>query len=349
MRNIFVGSDSQICGKTIVTLCLALEFNAAKHKAGCFKPYGTAPVNCGDNLVDYDALSIATHMKLKDSPVDISPILLTHDFRTKVLKGESGDMKPIIHDAYKKVSKGKDVMLIEGGRTMEEGRSMGYPSIQLIEDLDCELVYVERYEEVRGLDNLLAWKERLGDKFKGVIFNKTDPDHVDYINKFLKPYLEKAGAQVIGLMIDDPLISAVTVSELAEATGGTVVSATDKCENMVHNFLIGAMNLESASSRFRKLQNKAVITGGDRTDLQIAALGTSTRCLILTGGIHPHPMILAKAEETEIPIIVAPHDTMTTMEIIDGLVRRPHLRQSEKIERARKLFARGVDMKKLGI
>lgn len=349
MRNIFVGSDSQNCGKTIVTLCLAMEFNAANFKAGCFKPYGTSPVNSGDKYVDYDAMSIAVHMKLNDALEDISPVLLTHDFRTKVLKGESGDMKKVIQDAYAKVSKDKNVMLIEGGRTMEEGRSLGYPSLQLINDLDCELVYVERYEEVRGLDNLLAWKEELGDKFSGVIFNKTDPDHVDYITNNLKPFLEKAKVPVIGIIVDDQLISAVTVGELAEATGGTIVSAVSNSESMIHNFLIGAMNLESASSRFRKLQKKAVITGGDRTDLQIAALGTSTRCLILTGGIHPHPMILAKAEETEIPIVVVPHDTMTTMEIIDGLVRKPHLKQTKKIEHARKLFARGVDMKKLGI
>ena len=36
--------------------------------------------------------------------------------------------------------------------------------------------------------------------------------------------------------------------------------------------LVGAMSVESALSYFRRKPNKAVITGGDRADIQLAAL-----------------------------------------------------------------------------
>ena len=64
--------------------------------------------------------------------------------------------------------------------------------------------------------------------------------------------------------------------------------------------------------------NKAVITGGDRPDIQLAAMETSTRCLILTGNIRPEAQIISRAEEEGIPILSTHHDTMTTIERIEG-------------------------------
>jgi BioD-like phosphotransacetylase family protein len=56
---------------------------------------------------------------------------------------------------------------------------------------------------------------------------------------------------------------------------------------VVENLTVGAMTAEAALRRMRKQRNKAVITGGDRTDIQLAALETSTSCLVLTGNLEP--------------------------------------------------------------
>ena len=53
----------------------------------------------------------------------------------------------------------------------------------------------------------------------------------------------------------------------------------------------------------------AVILGGGRTDLAIAALDTGASLLVLTGGIYPHVQVLNKAEMTGTPILMVPHDT----------------------------------------
>ena len=55
---------------------------------------------------------------------------------------------------------------------------------------------------------------------------------------------------------------------------------------------------------FRRKPNKAVITGGDRADIQLAALETSTRCLILTGNLYPSPAVLNRAEELCVPVLL---------------------------------------------
>jgi len=45
--------------------------------------------------------------------------------------------------------------------------------------------------------------------------------------------------------------------------------------------MVGAMGQEQALNFLEVKANKAVITGGDRADVQLAALETSTKCLIL--------------------------------------------------------------------
>ena len=88
---------------------------------------------------------------------------------------------------------------------------------------------------------------------------------------------------------------------------------------LVELLTVGAMTVEAALSRFRQQTNKAVITGGDRTDIQLAALETSTTCLILTGNLQPSPLIVKQAEEFGVAILLVPTNTMETIEKIEGI------------------------------
>ena len=89
-------------------------------------------------------------------------------------------------------------------------------------------------------------------------------------------------------------------------------------DELVEHFMIGAMNVESALSYFRKVSNKAVITGGDRSDIQLAALETPTKCLILTGELYPNASILGRAQEVGVPIVVVRADTANTLEVCEN-------------------------------
>jgi BioD-like phosphotransacetylase family protein len=96
--------------------------------------------------------------------------------------------------------------------------------------------------------------------------------------------------------------------------------------------MIGAMSAGSALTYFRQRPNKAVITGGDRHDLQIAALETSTRCLILTGGQQPSSVVLQRAQEVEVPIIVVKPDTLTTLRTVEPIFGNTAMHQHRKSE-----------------
>jgi BioD-like phosphotransacetylase family protein len=111
--------------------------------------------------------------------------------------------------------------------------------------------------------------------------------------------------------------------------------------------MVGAMTADAALSRFRKQGNKAVITGGDRSDIQSAALETSTKCLILTGNLAPSNAILARAEEIGVAVMLAPQDTLSAIEIAESYVGRSRFQQHAKIDAFRRLMEERFDFARL--
>jgi hypothetical protein len=116
---------------------------------------------------------------------------------------------------------------------------------------------------------------------------------------------------------------------------------------LVETFTVGAMTAEAALSRFRRYQNKAVITGGDRTDIQLAALETSTVVLILTGNLHPSPLIIQQAEMLNVPILLVKENTMETVDCIERVHGKTRLGQPEKLDAFMQLMSENVNMKSL--
>mgnify|MGYP002789689912 FL=1 len=91
----------------------------------------------------------------------------------------------------------------------------------------------------------------------------------------------------------------------------------------------------------------AVVTGGDRTDIQLAALETSTHCLILTGHLPPLPAVLNRAEDLEVPILSVDLDTLTTVEIVDRAFGQVRLHESVKVQCIQRLMAEYFEVDRL--
>ena len=113
------------------------------------------------------------------------------------------------------------------------------------------------------------------------------------------------------------------------------------------------MSVDKALKYFRQKKNKAVITGGDRPEIQLAALETSTKCIILSGNMYPSEIILAQAEEHHVPVMVAKDDTQATVEKVERIFGRIRVRDKRKVNRAVELVAQHVDFtvlyQKLGL
>ncbi|NES71441.1 MAG: phosphotransacetylase family protein, partial [Okeania sp. SIO2D1] len=166
-------------------------------------------------------------------------------------------------------------------------------------------------------------------------------------------FLKKQGIEVAGILPKQDLLLSVSVRELKKQLAARVLCREDRLDLMVETLTVGAMNVNSALEYFRQGKNMAVITGGDRSDLQLAALETSTNCLILTGNVEPQEFILSRAEDLEIPILAVDLDTLTAVEIADHAFGQARFQEAIKVECIKQLMKEHFDienlMSKLGL
>jgi BioD-like phosphotransacetylase family protein len=203
------------------------------------------------------------------------------------------------------------------------------------------------------LDDALAAKRRLEDHLLGVVINSVPREDMDYITNRVKPYLESQGVKVYGVLPYDQYLRALSVGEVIDALNAKVLTGSHLRERLIEHMSVGAMSVEAALPRFRRQLNKAVFTGGDRTDIQAAALETSTTCLVLTGNLQPTSTILKRAEELGVAVLLVPDNTLETVEKVEGIFGRTSLGQPEKLSRFQAMLAEHLDyaglLKDLGL
>ncbi len=353
MVSLYVGSTSGYSGKSLVSMGLGQRFRSDGLKVGYFKPMGILPIKVENTLTDKDAWFIYRFLAIKDPISQICPIVLTHDF---IMKGYSKGIRGLlgkITKSYQLLSKDKDIMLIGGYGSIYSGSVLGVSGLKVIKRLDAKAIIVVKYEGDYCVDYILEAKENLKDRFIGVVLNKVTHEYKQGIKDYIVPFLERKGVDVLGILPHDSLVASVKVEDLNDMLGGKVLCRHDRLDNLVEQFLIGAMQVDKAIEYFKRTKYNAVIVGGDRADMQLSAIEAGTECLILTGDLYPNNIIIAKAEEKGVPILVVRDDTYSVAKKVEKLSVKLRLRDKAKVARGVSLIMENVDFpliyKKLGM
>ncbi len=348
MVAIFLASVTPYTGKNVIAMGLAQQFRKRKRSVGFFKPIGPKAARVDDAYADEEAVLFKKALRLAEPLATICPVVLSDSALADLLRGRGEGARERILSAYKAAARGKSVMVCAGMGRLSAGTALGYPMSQFVEDVQARVVAVERFTwPLETLDGILEMKARVPDRFAGVVFNRVPEALAPQIEQAVRPFLRARGVDVLGVIPQDAVLSAIPVSDLVATLGAKVLCGADKLENLVEHFSIGAMTVDAALPHFRRYPNKAVIVGGDRADIQLAALETSTRCLILTGDLYPNARILARAEEAGVPVILAPMETSAAAEACDQLHGWLSLHNAAKIARATTLVAQRLDWEML--
>ncbi len=350
MVTLYVASTDTASGKTALCVGLGKRLQSDGFSVGYLKPISLSARRLEGRVVDEDAQFIKKQLQLEEPLADLVPIALDHQAVESIMRKQKwSDYPKRLMDAYRRVVKGKDVMLIEGVDRLSSGGLIGLPANEVCQLLEAKSLTVLRYAGLLTLDPVLFYRGVLGEPMLGAVINGVPLRLRESAEEVAKPYLQKEGILVYGILPEDRLLMSVSVKELAETLGTEILVRADKGTELVENLMVGAMTGDIALSYFRQKANKAVITGGDRTDIQLAALQTSTKCLILSGNLHPQDMIKGVAEEIGVPIIVSKYDTLTTIEIVEGFFGKSRFQQEKKTERFQELLAEHFDFTSLYI
>jgi BioD-like phosphotransacetylase family protein len=350
MKAVYVTATEHFSGKTALCLGLGKWLQSAGYRTGYLKPVSFSPILLPGHPADEDAVFITHMLQLEREPWELSPIVFTPELLDECLDQGAvcRELRERIKAEYARVEAENDFLILEGGGSLRQGGAVGFASPAVAQMLDVPvLVVVKCRSKLRMLDDALTAQFRLGDRLLGVVLNRVPDDVLPFVNETALPFLAQHGITVLGILPEDRHLAAVSVGELAEALAARILTGEDKMDALCESLMVGAMGAKEALHRFRAVPEKAVFTGGDRTDIQLAALESSTIALVLTGNIHPLQAVVERAERQGVAVLLVPHNTMEAVETIDRVFGKTRLGHPAKLARFEALMADHMDFNRL--
>lgn len=347
----FIVSGTEFCGKTVICLGLLQKFRELGLRVGYFKPIGMGLKIVGGRRVDPDAALMREAANLEDPIELITPItlgkryleLLSEPFERSIEK---------INEAYARLSKDKDLIIIEGPPRPEMLSCVQCDVPHLSRELHAKVIIVVKGSGDDTADTAALYKKFIeagGGDILGMIFNFVPRQLIERVKGIVLPAVESCGATSLGVLPDRKELSQPTVGDIASELAAEVLTCEENLDRLVEGYLIGAMTPESALSWLRRSAGSALITGGDRTDLLLTALETDVSALILTGNIYPASSVLTRSQEKGIPTILVSQDTYSTTRQLEEIEGRITASPSslKKIRLTRDLISEYVDWRRI--
>lgn len=344
MRGLYVVSTTEYAGKSTISLALAFMLRAKGKNVAYMKPIGTLPtkVNGQDSCEDVDYI-----WSELDKPGDLKnvcPIVLLARFAEKAIGKEKTDYRKIITGSAASLAKTHDIVVVEGAGNINQGAFIGLAAADVAKLLNLPTLLLAKYSDMLTIDEIIQAAKGFQPNLVGVIINMVPSVAKDVIESVFKPFLAKHNINLLGYLLKDQTLASVSVGKIADHLNGKIIAGEEHLDKMVESFMVGAMSQEQAISFFRKKANKAVVTGGDRSDVQLAALETATNALILTGNLTPRPLVVSKAEEAGVPVILVRDDTLTTIEKTEQLMSHVRVHENHKIQRMQDLLGENIKL-----
>jgi BioD-like phosphotransacetylase family protein len=193
--------------------------------------------------------------------------------------------------------------------------------------------------------------EKEGVPIAGVIVNKIIPDKLENIRGYLSKSLQYHGLKLLGVMPEIKQLSRLTLRQVARDIGAEVAVGEQYLDNTVERFIVGAMTAHKALDYL--VPGVLMITGGDRDDLVLAAVGMcfvnpspeiALAGVILTGGMAPHSTIHQLLKHACFPVLLHEDDSFSVATMVNNLVAKIQIQDKVKHRAAIEMVRQYVDI-----
>ncbi len=350
MKRILIVSTEKHSGKSLLALALGRTLLERGRSIAYMKPISFEVSYTTGEPIDRDADAVRSLLGLDDDLRDIAPVPLEGPFLREAIESGDRGFRKRIREAFARVTNGRDVAIIEGRNYLGLGVSAGLSDLDLAALLNADVLLLTEYDGEEAIDRILCALRLFedGPPVLGVILKDVPMDRsLNLVNEVLVSFLASRGAEVLGIVPQDRNLRAVSTDEIARRVGGRVLN-DEVPEQEVRHFVIGAMGPEASLRRFRRTPELAVITGGDREEIQRAALEVpSLRCLVLTGDHRPTREIIERASTRSVPVILTGQETMVTATLCEGMLTRLWVRPGKTLDYAVDYVRFNVDIDRI--
>lgn len=314
MAILYVTSSQKGAGKTMLCAGLGRRIMNDRKKVGYMK------LNMDGDSPEGDAAFMKEALCL---PEPVENIIVT---------ASREDLAGKAKQACDRLARGKDLVIVEGVPFTE--------SDEVVKALNAKVLVVADYA---------IEPEVTADSYKtsgllGVVLNKVPRKKVEKISAEASAKLKNSGVNLLGAIPEDRVLMAQTVVELAEQVKGKLLNANQKGGELVESVMFGAMTVDHGPYYFGRKNNKAALIKGERSDMQMAALQTSTRCIVLAKGVPPIPEVFNEAEKKGVSLISAEGDVQSLASTIEASFAEAKFNQVKKIPRLGEVLDKNLNL-----
>lgn len=334
---LYIASWGKAAGKTALCAAIGRWLQGNGRRPGYLKP-----VTIGNGGTDRDGQFLKEILGLPEPVEALTPLRLSNEesLKSQLAGGALGTRAKQSHGD---VAQGKDVVLVEGVSDLARGGYSADGSYQIVEALKASVILVVAYTTDLSWDKIVSSAQRFGPGLLGIVVSRVPGKMAQSVKDEVVSKLAEKRVKFLGLIPEDRRLLGVSVAEIAEQLQVDILCCKEGSGRLVENVMIGALTPDSGEDYFKRKRGKAVVVRGNRPDLQLAALSTDTRCLILTGGATPIPQVLGWAEDKEVPIIVTKQDTLPAVEEVEKAFAQARFRQPEKLDTLGQLLQEHLD------
>ncbi|MFH1478369.1 MAG: AAA family ATPase [Candidatus Omnitrophota bacterium] len=359
VKKIFIAATKQNNGKTTLSLGLINAFKKKFRRVGFIKPVGQRYVIEEGYKIDEDSVLMEKVYGMKARLKDMSPIAIEKGFTEKyIMKGRSKKLSNEIISSFERISKGKELIVIEGTGHAGVGSVFDLSNAKVARMLDAKVILIAAGGIGKPIDEIelnMALFEKEGVEVIGAIVNKVRPEKFNKVRRVVKLGLKSRGIDLLGVIPYTPMLSMPLIQHILEETDMKLISKKTGMRNKIKKILIGAMEPHDALMYIEN--GSLLITPGDREDMLMTLLSAhllkkndrdiSIAGIVLTGGIVPKKSIMTLIEKAKIPVLLSKNHTYLTASKIHDLAIKIGPKDKEKMLLATKLVEKYVDIDKI--
>lgn len=357
-KAIFIAATGQNVGKT--TLCLGIIAGLQKRfsSVGFIKPVGQQHVRVDDETnVDKDVVLFKNHFNLPASWSDMSPVIIPAGFTRDFLDGKFSEsaMLDNIAASFEKIACENDYTVVEGTGHVGVGSIANINNAMVASRLGLDMVIIASGGLGSAYDELFlnfAMCQHYGVQVRGVILNRVLADKREMLLEYFPKALKAWNIPLIGFVPYNAFLSQPTMQDFSALFKAPLLSGKKhRYRHFQHSRLV-ADSVEAYTSEM--IYNELVITPACREEIILANINNHLLVaknegrdfsggMILTGFRQPTPAIIAKIQESEIPVLYAPLCSYDVMKMITSFTSKIRTEDVLKVQKAISLVERNLD------
>lgn len=335
----YIASWGKAAGKSTLCWGVARELQRRDKKVGFSKP---VRVSESEMPSDGDVEFAQQVLGLKETAETLCPFSLTlTSLQTELTKKEEFRRK--LQESFDLISPGKEIVLVEGVGSLDEGDIQAQACYESAVALNARVIVTVRYSVALPWKKFFQACKKFRQDLVGIVVNFVPRKKLELETTRIASLCAAEGVRLLGVLPEERLLLTVSIGELAAYLQGEIITEGESKEELVENMMIGAASSDCGLDYFQRRGGKVVITRGSRPDLQLAALATSTKALILSENVPPIDQVRHWAEEKRVLVMVVKQDTLSTVAKVEEVLANARFRQKRKLEKLDEILKQHFD------